>query len=159
MVKSVNNTGGQLSDLSSEAILRAFGLGQTAPESYSPLTLAYLGDCVYEVIVRSLIVGEGNTSPNRLNKRASDLSKAPAQSLLAGIIKEQLTPEEEAVYRRGRNAKSATTAKNATVSDYRRATGLEALCGYLFLKGDTDRLLELLAAGITGIRALNAKNV
>ena len=152
MVKSSISPEEQAQNLSCGTILKAFGLPQTDAESYSPLTLAYLGDCVYEIIVRSVVVGEGNTSANRLNRRASNLCKASAQSMLVEAIRDRLTETEAAVYRRGRNAKSATTAKNASIADYRRATGLEALCGYLYLKGQTDRLLALLADGIEKIR-------
>ena len=116
--------------------------------SYSPLTLAYIGDGVYELIIRTILVKKGNCPVNRLHKKASSLVKAGAQSAIMEVIEEELTPEELSVYRRGRNAHSPTMAKHATMADYRRATGFEALMGYLYLKEDFSRILELVRAGL-----------
>ena len=116
--------------------------------SYSPLTLAYIGDGVYELIIRTILVKKGNCPVNRLHKKASSLVKAGAQSAIMEVIKEKLTPEELRVYRRGRNAHSPTMAKHATMADYRRATGFEALMGYLYLKEDYPRMLTLVRMGI-----------
>ena len=114
--------------------------------SYSPLTLAYIGDGVYELIIRTILVKKGNCPVNRLHKKASSLVKAGAQSAIMEVI--ELTPEELSVYRRGRNAHSPTMAKHATMADYRRATGFEALMGYLYLKEDYTRMLTLVRMGI-----------
>ncbi|RGN86920.1 ribonuclease III [Blautia obeum] len=116
--------------------------------SYSPLTLAYIGDGVYELIIRTILVKKGNCPVNRLHKKASSLVKAGAQSAIMDVIEEELTPEELSVYRRGRNAHSPTMAKHATMADYRRATGFEALMGYLYLKEDYTRMLTLVRMGI-----------
>ena len=116
--------------------------------SYSPLTLAYIGDGVYELIIRTILVKMGNCPVNRLHKKASSLVKAGAQSAIMEVIEEELTPEELSVYRRGRNAHSPTMAKHATMADYRRATGFEALMGYLYLKEDYTRMLTLVRMGI-----------
>ena len=116
--------------------------------SYSPLTLAYIGDGVYELIIRTILVKKGNCPVNRLHKKASSLVKAGAQSAIMEVIEEKLTPEELSVYRRGRNAHSPTMAKHATMADYRRATGFEALMGYLYLKEDHTRMLTLIRMGI-----------
>ena len=116
--------------------------------SYSPLTLAYIGDGVYELIIRTILVKKGNGPVNRLHKKASSLVKAGAQSAIMEVIEEKLTPEELSVYRRGRNAHSPTMAKHATMADYRRATGFEALMGYLYLKEDYTRMLTLVRMGI-----------
>ena len=116
--------------------------------SYSPLTLAYIGDGVYELIIRTILVKKGNCPVNRLHKKASSLVKAGAQSAIMEVIEEELTPEELSVYRRGRNAHSPTMAKHATMADYRRATGFEALMGYLYLKEDYTRILTLVRMGI-----------
>ena len=116
--------------------------------SYSPLTLAYIGDGVYELIIRTILVKKGNCPVNRLHKKASSLVKAGAQSAIMEVIEEKLTPEELSVYRRGRNAPSPTMAKHATMADYRRATGFEALMGYLYLKEDYTRMLTLIRMGI-----------
>ena len=116
--------------------------------SYSPLTLAYIGDGVYELIIRTILVKKGNCPVNRLHKKASSLVKEGAQSAIMEVIEEELTPEELSVYRRGRNAHSPTMAKHATMADYRRATGFEALMGYLYLKEDYTRMLTLVRMGI-----------
>ena len=116
--------------------------------SYSPLTLAYIGDGVYELIIRTILVKKGNCPVNRLHKKASSLVKAGAQSAIMDVIEEELTPEDLSVYRRGRNAHSPTMAKHATMADYRRATGFEALMGYLYLKEDYTRMLTLVRMGI-----------
>ena len=125
-----------------------FGLKDRDLRTYSPLTLAYIGDGIYELVIRSVVVERANRSANDLHKKTTRYVKAPAQSAMIEALLPELTEEEEAVYRRGRNAKSYTTAKNASVADYRRATGFEALMGYLYLTGQTDRMLELIKNGI-----------
>ena len=116
--------------------------------SYSPLTLAYIGDGVYELIIRTILVKKGNCPVNRLHKKASSLVKAAAQSAIIEKIEEELTQEEHDIYRRGRNAHSPTMAKHATMADYRRATGFDALMGYLYLKEDYERMITLVRKGI-----------
>ena len=116
--------------------------------NYSPLTLAFLGDCVFDLIVRTVIVERGNRAPESLHKKKSAIVKAGTQSKMAEVLLDSLSEEEIAVYKRGRNAKSYSVAKNASVSDYRRATGFEALIGYLYLLGKTDRILELVKTGM-----------
>ncbi len=111
--------------------------------TYSPLTLAYIGDGVFDLIIRTVVVDKGNTSPNELHRHTSSIVKAHTQALMAEALMEELTEEEHDVYRRGRNAKSFTTAKNATVADYRKATGFEALMGYLYLEDKFDRAVYL----------------
>ena len=123
-------------------------MGPVDAGTYSPLVLAYIGDAVYEVVVRSILVGRGNAQANRLHKEASTLVNAGAQSASLERIKEELTEEEMQVFKRGRNANSATMAKHATMSDYRRATGFEALMGYLYLTGRMERILELVKKGL-----------
>lgn len=125
-----------------------FGLENTDIRTYSPLTLAYIGDGIYELIIRTILVEKGNTQVNKLHQRASRLVKASAQSEMVESLKPYLTEEEMAVFKRGRNAKSFTTAKNATISDYRRATGFEVLMGYLYLTEQWERMLELIRIGI-----------
>lgn len=125
-----------------------FGLKNTDIRTYSPLTLAYIGDGIYELIIRTILVEKGNTQVNKLHQRASRLVKASAQSQMIQTLTPHLTEEELSVFRRGRNAKSFTMAKNATMSDYRRATGFEALMGYLYLTEQWERMLELIRIGI-----------
>lgn len=115
---------------------------------YSPLTLAYMGDAVYEIIIRTLVVENKSGSVKTLHKRSSSLVNARAQAELMSFIEPRLTENELAVYKRGRNAKSHSVAKNADVHDYRVATGFEALMGYLYLSGETNRCLELVQYGL-----------
>ncbi|MBR5788996.1 MAG: ribonuclease III [Lachnospiraceae bacterium] len=125
-----------------------FDIGDVDIRTYSPLTLAYIGDCVYEIIIRTIVVGKGNRQTSKLHQTTTKLVKAHSQAILAELISPILTEEEADILRRGRNAKSATMAKNATVADYRMATALEALVGYLYLTNKMDRLLELLKYGL-----------
>lgn len=126
-----------------------FELENTDIRTYSPLTLAYIGDAIYELVIRTILVEKGNMQVNKLHQRASKLVKASAQSAIIEKLKPHLTDEEMGVFKRGRNAKSFTMAKNASMSDYRRATGFEALMGYLYLTEQWDRMLELIKIGIT----------
>ena len=112
----------------------------------SPLVLAYIGDAVYELVVRTKVISQSEAPVSKLHKQSSQLVKAHAQAEIVRLL--ELTEEEERIYKRGRNAKSYTMAKNATMSDYRLATGFEALIGYLYLNGNTERMLQLISAGI-----------
>lgn len=118
---------------------------------YSPLVLAYIGDCVYDLIIKSMIINRGNKQVNKLHEETSHLVQASAQSLVMRAMQEHLTEEEHAVYKRGRNAKSVSPAKNQSITDYRRATGFEALVGYLYLKRRYDRLMELIKIGLDNL--------
>lgn len=111
---------------------------------YSPLTLAYIGDGIYEVIVRTVIVDEANRQVNKIHKSASNLVKAETQAKMIHYIMDDLSEEEVKIYKRGRNAKAVTRAKNASMSDYRTATGFEALMGWLYLTGQSERMMELI---------------
>lgn len=125
-----------------------FEMQEVDIREYSPLTLAYIGDGIYELIIRTLVVNRGNKQVNKLHQETSSLVKAEAQSEMMREIQQHLTEEEHAVYKRGRNARSVSVAKNQSVTDYRRATGFEALCGYLYLKKEMPRLLELIRIGL-----------
>lgn len=131
-----------------EKLKELFELEDRDLRSYSPLTLAYIGDGVYELIIRTILVKKGNRPVNQLHRQASSLVKAAAQSAMMEKLEPLLTEEERSVYRRGRNAHSPTMAKHASMGDYRRATGFEALMGYLYLKEDFLRITELVRAGI-----------
>lgn len=115
--------------------------------TYSPLTLAFLGDSVYELVVRTFIVDKGNRGVEAIHKEKSKYVKAQTQAVVAEELLKLLTPEEETIYKRGRNTNIHSSAKNATMTEYRKATGLEALCGYLYLNGETERMMELLREG------------
>ena len=125
-----------------------FSLENQDIKSYSPLTLAYIGDGIYELVIRTILVSHGNCQPNKLHKKASRLVKASAQSGMMEVLEPILTEQERAVYKRGRNAKSPTMAKNATMADYRRATGFEALMGYLYLEEQEERMIDLIRIGL-----------
>lgn len=111
-----------------------FQMKEVDVHSYSPLTLAYIGDSIYDLIIKSLVINQGNRQVNKLHKETSMYVQASTQSLMMRAMQEELTEEEHAVYKRGRNAKSVSPAKNQSITDYRRATGFEALLGYLYLK-------------------------
>lgn len=128
-------------------------LKENGIETYSPLTLAYIGDAIYEIVIRSYVISKGDTQVNKHHKRTSNLVKAGAQASMIESLMEDLTEEEISVFKRGRNAKSVSMAKNASMSEYRRATGFEALMGYLYLSGQSKRMLELIKKGIENISA------
>ena len=131
-----------------EYLKQLFDLQEVKVKQYSPLTLAYIGDAAYELVVRTVLVSRANTQVNKLHHAASNLVKAETQSRMIDVLEPHFTPEEEHIYKRGRNAKSYTSAKNASITDYRRATGFEAVMGYLYLKGEFTRMLDLIKLGI-----------
>lgn len=131
-----------------EQIKTVFACKEQDVRAYSPLTLAYMGDAIYELVIRSVVVERANRSANDLHKKTVRYVKAETQSAMIQALLPELTLDEEAVYKRGRNAKSYTAAKNASLGDYRKATGFEALMGYLYLTNQTDRLLYLVKKGI-----------
>lgn len=124
-------------------IKEKFELKDVDVRTYSPLTLAYIGDGIFDLVIRSVVVGKGNTKASQLHQRTSQIVKAHTQCEMIKVLEPHLTEEELDIYRRGRNAKSYTMAKNATVSDYRSATGFEAMMGYLYLTDRFDRVVEL----------------
>lgn len=129
-------------------IREQFDIKEVDIRTYSPLTLAYIGDGIYDLVIRTVVVGRGNTNANQLHNRTSSIVKAHTQALMIEALEGELTEEELGVYRRGRNAKSPTMAKNATMSDYRKATGFEALMGYLYLQDKFPRIIELTKKGL-----------
>ena len=133
------------------AIKREFDCKETDLRMYSPLTLAYIGDAIYDLVIRTIVVERGNQSVNNLHKKTVTYVNARVQAKMIDALESELTEEETAIYHRGRNAKSYTTAKNASIIEYRKATGLEALCGYLYLNGQQERLLYLIHEAITRI--------
>ncbi|MCI7112805.1 MAG: ribonuclease III [Lachnobacterium sp.] len=129
-------------------IKEQFGIKDVDIRTYSPLTLAYIGDGIFDIVIRSVVVGKGNTKASQLHKHTSSIVKAHTQAVMIEALEPHLTKEEADIYRRGRNAKSSTMAKNATMADYRKATGLEALMGYLYLSDDFERVVELTKLGV-----------
>ena len=132
-------------------IKEQFGIAEVDIRTYSPLTLAYIGDGIYDLVIRSVVEGKGNTRAGELHKRTSQIVKAHTQAEMMEVLLPLLTEEEADIYRRGRNAKSPTMAKNATMSDYRKATGFEALMGWLYLQDEFERLVELVKTGVDGL--------
>lgn len=131
-----------------EYLREEFSLDPTDIKTYSPLALAYIGDGIYDLVIRTMIVEQGNAPVQKLHKKVSSYVKASAQTKIFHKIEDLLSEEELSVYKRGRNAKSYTSAKNATMSDYRTATGFEALMGYLYLTSQLPRMIELIKIGI-----------
>ena len=129
-------------------ILKTFQGKQKDIRTYSPLTLAYIGDAVYDLIIRTVVVDKANRPASQLHHLTIGYVSATAQSRIVQALEDSFTEEEQAVYRRGKNAKPHTTAKNASGADYMRATGLEAVIGYLYLTDRMDRGLELVEKGI-----------
>ncbi|MDK2807677.1 MAG: mini-ribonuclease [Clostridiales bacterium] len=134
-----------------DQINQIFGKNAADYKQYSGLTLAYIGDAVFDLIIRTLLVENGNIPVNHLHKKASRVVKAQTQAALIHAIEEDLTEQECFIYKRGRNAKSVTSAKNASIHDYRTATGLEALVGYLYLDNQMERALLLMKTGLDRI--------
>jgi len=116
----------------------------------SPLVLAYLGDAVFELCVREFLTAKRNLTPNEMNEYAHTLVNAASQAGMYHKVFEILSDEERAVIKRGRNAKNSSVPKNAAVSDYRHATGLESLFGYLHMAGRGGRIRELFAFCVKG---------
>ena len=132
-------------------ITEVLNLQEVDADSYSPLVLAFIGDCVYDLVIKSMIISRGNTQVHKLHEETSRFVQASTQSLMMRTMQQHLTEEEHAIYRRGRNAKSVSPAKNQSITDYRRATGFEALLGYLYLKKDYERLMALVKAGLDSL--------
>ena len=128
-----------------------FQMREVDIKEYSPLALAYIGDSIFDLVIKSLVLNEGNRQVNKLHLKTSACVQASAQSLMMRKLQEHLTEEEHTVYKRGRNAKSVSPAKNQSVTDYRRATGFEALLGFLYLKKDWKRLLDLVKIGLDSL--------
>ncbi len=130
-------------------IYDTFQMNPSVIGHYSPLTLAYIGDSIYDMIIRTLLVGRANAPVKKLHRKASGIVNAEAQANLLLMIKKDLTEEELRIFKRGKNAKPASAAKNAKLHDYKTATGFETLVGFLYLTGHMDRVLELTKMGLT----------
>lgn len=128
-------------------------MDKTTAKQYNAATLAFLGDAVFTQFVREMLVRDHDEKSGGLHKMASSYVCAHAQSVAYDAIMPLLTDEEADVARRARNCHTVSRAKNAIVGDYRRATALEGLFGYLKLIGETDRLAELMSAAVAAIDA------
>ena len=124
------------------------GMSEIDAKECSPLVLAYIGDCVFDLIIKTMAAGRGNRPVHKLHEETSRYVQASAPSFMMRSMQEHLTEEEHAIYRRGRNSRTVSPAKNQSITDYRRATGFEALIGYLYLRREYERLTELVALGL-----------
>jgi len=131
-----------------DEIKEQYDLPDINPGELAPLILAHIGDAIYEVVIRTITLSKGNRPVEKVHKEAISYVNAKTQAEAADFLLPMLTEEEADIYKRGRNAKANTKAKNASIGDYRKATGFEALMGYLYLKGETDRMLELIKASV-----------
>ena len=129
-----------------------FGLSSKDWKLYSPLTLAYLGDAVYEMVIRTICVKRTNMQTQKLHRKVTGYVSAKAQAKMMDALIGELTEEEESIYRRGRNSKPYTKAKNASMEEYLKATGFEALVGYLYLQKEYERMNALIAHGIEALQ-------
>ena len=129
-----------------------FGLSSEDWKLYSPLTLAYLGDAVYEMVIRTICVKRTNMQTQKLHRKVTGYVSAKAQAKMMDALIGELTEEEESIYRRGRNSKPYTKAKNASMEEYLKATGFEALVGYLYLQKEYERMNALIAHGIEALQ-------
>ncbi len=131
--------------------MKIFNNTTADPHTLGSLALAFIGDTIFDLLARGAVVSEGNFPVNIMHRKAKAIVNATAQSKMYSVIEDMLDEEELAVMKRGRNAKSHTSAKNQSIVDYRRATGVEALFGYLYLLERYDRIEELYNAGIKEI--------
>ena len=131
-----------------ESLDQVVRLSEKDWKMYSPLTLAYIGDAAYELVIRSIVVKKANCHPQKLHQKVTAKVSAKAQAKMIEALLPLLTEEEASVYRRGRNSKPYTKAKNASMQEYLEATGFEALIGYLYLCREYDRMNELIAEGL-----------
>ena len=131
-----------------QEILRFFPHKPVDIRMYSPLALAFLGDGVYSIVVRTIVVSKGNRQAHKLHEETRRLVSARAQARIGEAMRELMTEEEARVYHRGLNANPGHHAKNASLEDYLKATALETLCGYLYLKDDMERFLQLMKDGM-----------
>lgn len=151
MEQSISNADSKLTDREApilSTVNEEFSLKEVRPNEYSPLSLAFIGDSVFDVVIKSIFVEKANCQVNKLQTKTSKIVRATSQALIADALKDVLSEEEANILRRGRNAKPYTKAKNASYGEYCKATGLEALVGYLYLKGETKRLVELIKIGL-----------
>ena len=128
-----------------------FHMQEVDVKSYSPLALAYIGDGIFDLIIRSLVLNQGNKQVNKLHKETSSIVKASSQSDMMKAMMDHLTEEEMTIFKRGRNSRTVTAAKNQSISDYRRATGFEAHLGYLYLEKEYKRMIDLVKIGLDSL--------
>ena len=131
-----------------QQILAAFPHSPVDIRTYSPMAFAFLGDAVYSLVVRTMVISKGNRQAEKLHNETSLLVRASTQAAIGESIQDLLTEEERSIYKRGKNANTAHHARSASYEDYQKATGLECLCGYLYLQDRAGRMLDLIREGM-----------
>ena len=134
-------------------IEKSFSFEKANLEDLTPLGMAFVGDAVGTLVIRTIAASDGPQRVEKLHRFSADLVSAAAQSQMMHAIQPNLTEEEHSIYRRGRNQKPVTRARHQSVGDYRRATGFEALIGYLYLTHQHERLIELMKIGYETVKA------
>ena len=137
-----------------DTVEKYFEITDRAPDQIGPLKLAYLGDAVYELIIRSILMDNQDRSVKKMNKAAQSLVNATTQAQIAGILEPKLTDTEKNIFHRGRNAKNNSMSKHSDIHDYRIATGLESLFGYWYLSGQIERAVTLLQIAASELNLL-----
>ena len=131
-----------------DAIKEKFDCEEVDLRTYSAGSLAFIGDCVFEIVIRTVLVERGQRQSDGLHNKKSKIVNAKMQAQIIEALLPELTEEEVAVFKRGRNSNTHSKAKNASVGDYRKATGLEAMFGYLYLAGRQERVIDLVKRGL-----------
>lgn len=126
-------------------------LNEFKTNTYSPIALAYIGDSIYDLVIRTMVMNRGAKAVGKMHKEVSSYVNANAQAQIYYKIEPLLSEEEQAAFKRGRNAKSNSTPKNADLKTYKHATGFEAVLGYLYLSGNLARIFELIAFGLKDV--------
>lgn len=134
-------------------------ISEQEARQYSPLTLAFLGDAVYSLLVRNMLTATANKPTGKLHKDSIKYVNAAFQAEMIKMLMDELTENELWVFKRGRNAHSAHSPKNQSEADYRYATGFESLYGYLYLCGNTDRIKELFEKSAYKAYKENTENI
>lgn len=147
-IKNSNNGRAASGENLTDTIYETFGRGTHDAASQSALGLAYIGDCIYDLVIRTVLITHDGGKNGSLHNKSAKLVNARAQADVIDSIEDELTEEEDRVYHRGRNANNSSKAKNAPIVAYRKATGLEALIGYLYLEGRYERLSFLIKTGM-----------
>jgi ribonuclease-3 family protein len=140
-----------INDTFSGSLAETFGLPEKDWKLYAPLTLAYLGDAAYEIAIRTIFVKRADCQPQKLHHQVTALVSAKTQAQMIDHLLPHLTETEASVYRRGRNSKPYTKAKSASMQEYLKATGFEAVMGYLYLSEEFVRMNELIRMGLEAV--------